>query len=180
MWLFLERMPTKRHSKGSSQGGQFAPGGRPDDQRLGTSLTLTKSDEEQTPREFFDEIAYMAGIGPHIESVIAERFHVLKDHASKAQAMKEADDLMFLPGDDPEKRDLLTAAASDAREEARIRSNDLFSMLDDCLLAGGEKERHARQALRNFGLQVRRVKSKPPYYPIGVRFHSLRPLPLQV
>ena len=162
-------MATKRHSKGSPRGGQFAPGDRPNDQRLGTSLTLTKPDEGQTPREFFDEIAYMASVGPRIESMIAERSHALKDHVAKAQAMHEADQLMFLPEDDPETRDRLTAATSDACEEARTLSNDLFSMLYNCCLAeGGTKERYARIALRNFGLQVRRIKSKPPYYPEGV------------
>ena len=168
-------MLANRHPRGSPHGGRFAPSGRPDAQVPSGALSLSIADEptatkpsKAEARAFFDEITYMASIGPEIESMVSQRSRILKDHAAKAQAMHEANDLMFLPGDDPAKRDRLTAAASDACEEARTLSDNLFSMLDGCLSEGGTKELYARQALRTSGLQVRRVKSPPPHYPIGV------------
>ena len=121
-----------------STGGRFVPGKRPDDQVPSDvlSLPIARRDTATQPsktenRAFFDEIAYMASVGPEVERLITQR----------ASALSAYD------------------TSQDSITRTRAAANALFETLDECLQAGGHQERHARIALRIHGLQVRRVKT---------------------
>ena len=124
-------MPVRRRPKGNTQGGQFAAGSRPDEQTLETSLTL-QEDAPDDPREFFDWLAYEAGVGPEVELIAMQRTEAL------------------------ERR---TGPSGSNRNWKRYReaSNQLFEMVAACYEAGGASEQHARIALRKHGISIRRV-----------------------
>ena len=170
-------MPPRRRPKGSTQGGQFAPTGRPAEPVLNSALTLTDSEPSTAAnhpkaetREFFDELAYMAGVGPKVEVLAGERTHALADYAEKASARLAVIEQWphHFAEENQEELAPFSEAASAACEHARSLSNDLFSMLDACVTEGGDKERHARLALRVHGVKLSQAKFKPPYPVQGI------------
>ena len=133
-------VPHRRKPAGSpgGTGGQFSSGRRPDDQvPIGVlSLPLTGQDTATKPskpeaRAFFDEIAYMASVGPEVERLIMQRASALSV--------------------DDTNQDTIT--------RTREAATALFETLDECLKAGGHQERYARIALRKHGLKVQRIKT---------------------
>ena len=124
---------------------------------------------KQKAGEFFNELAYMASVGPEIEVLVGARTHSLADYAEKASARDELGrGRPHMSEEDESALVLLAKAASEACDEACSASNKLFARLEACLSEGGDKERFARLALRIHGLKLRRVASTPPHSLPGV------------
>ena len=146
-------MPTTRRPKGDTRGGQFAPGSRPDEQTLSTALALSQreGDAPGNPKEFFNWLAYEASVGPEVEQLAAQRMEALE-----AWSSFDAPRRQVTGRSDPDEMD--------AWKHYHQSSNQLFELLNSCLLAGGHAERYARFALRKQGLQIRRVGNSGRFF----------------
>ena len=98
---------------------------------LATSLRL-QEDAPDDPREFFDWLAYEAGVGPEVELTAMQRMGALKMRKGPSGSNRNW-------------------------HRYRETSNQLFEMVAACYEAGGASEQHARIALRKQGLSIRRV-----------------------
>ena len=153
----------RRSPKGSTRGGQFAPSGRADTLILDEPLSLSplRSSRAES-KAFFDELAYMAGVGPEIEELVGQRMDALNTHSEIARALKDslARDFNQINGEGFR----LGQRQKSSLKAFRSTANQLFELLDESLQEEGIKERHARLALRKHGWKVRRIKQSNQFH----------------
>ena len=161
-------MSRSRQPRGTRSGGQFVAAAHPDQQGL-SPMALDQHDQptrevaRQEAREFFNDIAYMAGVGPQIENLMQMRAETLEVFLVKKKAEDD-----FLSGpysprrkEDMDRRHQLIMDAGSARAESRRVADELFHLLESCCVQGGTKERHARLALKQLGFRLRRTHCRP-------------------
>ena len=163
-------MPRSRQPKGTPQGGQFATNARPDEQRVLSALALevqagSPQVSETEARQFFDDLEHMAGVGFRIEYLIERRSLTLEVALEKDDLHS---DFLLNPRREQDaawrtQRSQLLTSAKNSKAINRAVAVELFDLLDGCLLAGGHKERQARQALKLCGFELRRSKVDTGY-----------------
>ena len=152
-----------RRPKGSTRGGQFAPSGRADTLVLDDPLSLPSPQPSRAEsKAFFDELAYMAGVGPEIENLVRQRIDDLDAYTKVVRAL--ADILTSKPNEINGEGFRMEQRRAASLKVFRSTANQLFELLDTSLLEGGPKERNARLALRKHGWKVRRIKQSNQFH----------------